>query len=208
MTLQVSLGWYSFVIGSLVNPVPSSPSFAFSAQDFALALRIRMQLPCGLTPVADTAAHKLLLQAGVRTAVHNALRDALLRAAALSDHHIRAEPLRIYELPQNSTVDGVVEPTDSSGIASSVIHQRSAFDVFTACNPQQVTVQSMHKRHKYEQSVRAAGDQFFPNPLSPPPAPRMSKLWTSSARYRILVTRYPQPQAAMPPVLFTNPHHM
>ena len=55
------------------------------AQDFALALRIRMQLPCGLTPVADTAAHKLLLQAGVRTAVHNALRDALLRAAALSD---------------------------------------------------------------------------------------------------------------------------
>ena len=186
MTLQV--GWYSFVIGSLVNfshlvsltrrhasalviAVPSSPSFAFSAQDFALALRIRMQLPCGLTPVADTAAHKLLLQAGVRTAVHNALRDALLRAAALSDHHIRAEPLRIYELPRNSTVDGVVEPTDSSGIASSVIHQRSAFDVFTACNPQQVTVQSMHKRHKYEQSVRAAGDQFFPVPFTPSGTP-------------------------------------
>ena len=77
----------------------------------------------------------------------------------------------LYELPQNSTVDGVVEPTESTGIASSVIHQRSAFDVFTACNPRQVSVQSMHKRHKYEQSVRAAGDQFFPVPFTPSGTP-------------------------------------
>ena len=69
------------------------------------------------------------------------------------------------------TVSVVVEPTESTGIASSVIHQRSAFDVFTACNPRLVSVQSMNKRHKYEQSVRAAGDQFFPVPFTPSGTP-------------------------------------
>ena len=29
----------------------------------------------------------------------------------------------------------------------------------------------MHKRHKYEQSVRAAGDQFFPVPFTPSGTP-------------------------------------
>ena len=127
---------------AIVIAIPSSPTFAFTAQDFALALRMRMQLPCGLTPIADIAAHELLEQPTVRTAVHNALRDQLLCAAALSDHHIRAEPRKIYNLPQNSTVDGVVEATEATGIVTSVIHQRSAFDVFTAKGPEQVLLNS------------------------------------------------------------------
>ena len=156
---------------ALVIAIPSSPAFAFSAQDFALALRMRMQLPCGLAPIADIAAHELLHQTSVRTAVHNALRDQLLRAAALSDHHIRAEPLYIYDLPTNSTVDGVVEATEATGVATSVIHQRTAFDVFTALNSQQVQVKSLHKRHKYEEAVRAAGDQFYNVPFTPSGTP-------------------------------------
>ena len=113
----------------------------------------------------------MLLQSGVRTAVHNALRDTLLRAAALADHHVRAEPLYIYDLPHNSTVDGVVEPIEATGIASSTIHQRLAFDVFTTCDPHWIPIKTLHKRNKYDESVRAAGDKFFPVPFSPSGTP-------------------------------------
>ena len=92
-------------------------------------------------------------------------------AAALADHHIRAEPLYIYDLPHNSTVDGVIEATEATGIATSVIHQRSAFDVFTASNPQQVQTKSIYKRHKYDHAVRAAGDHFFNVPFTPSGTP-------------------------------------
>ena len=68
-------------------------------------------------------------------------------------------------------MDGVVEVTEATGVATSVLHQRSAFDVFTASNSLQVQTQSLHKRHKYDEAVRAAGDQFFNVPFTPSGTP-------------------------------------
>ena len=68
-------------------------------------------------------------------------------------------------------MDGVVEATEATGVATSVIHQRTAFDVFTALNSQQVQVKSLHKRHKYEEAVRTAGDHFCNVPFTPSGTP-------------------------------------
>ena len=43
--------------------------------------------------------------------------------------------------------------------------------MFTALNSQQVQVKSLHKRHKYEEAVRTAGDQPCNAPFTPPGTP-------------------------------------
>ena len=74
------------------------------------------------------------------------------------------------------TVSVVVEATEATGVATSVIHQRSAFDVFTALNPQQVLLNSIRKQRKYEQAVQATGDKFFLVPFTPSGTPYDSSM--------------------------------
>ena len=54
-----------------------------------------------------------------------------------------------YDWMVQYTVDGVVEPIEATGMASSTIHQRLAFDVFTICDPQRIPITPL--QHKYEQ---------------------------------------------------------
>ena len=66
-----------------------------------------------------------------------------------------------------------------------MVHQRLAFDVFTAATSQLMQVKAIHKRHKYDVSVRAAGDQFCNVPFTPPGTPYLTamdflqKIWHS-----------------------------
>ena len=102
-------------------------------RNFALALRMRTQLPFLVTPIANTAGHLLRGQVSMRTAIYNALRDTVLRAAASSDHHICAELLSTYSLPANSTAGGVAGATRATGVATYVLH---SFSRLIASQPQ------------------------------------------------------------------------
>ena len=158
---------------TLITGVASAPIFAVPGHDFALALRARLQLPCLLTPIQGVPAHLLLAQATVRRAVHDALRDTLLVQAALSDHFVRAEPKGIYDLPAQSQLDGVVDINVSAaeegatGVATSTIAHRIAFDVFTAGKLENITRYSRVKQIKYLAAVEAVGDRFAAVPFTP-----------------------------------------
>ena len=77
----------------------------------------------------------------------------------------------LYELPRNSTVDGVIQDPDATGITTSVLHARTAFDVFTAANPAQVAQKTAIKTRKYNEAVRAVGDRFCAVPFTPTGTP-------------------------------------
>ena len=54
-------------------------------------------------------AHHLLLQRGVATQVHDAIRDSILETAILSDHMVKVEPRGLYGEQGTGGVDGVVD---------------------------------------------------------------------------------------------------
>jgi hypothetical protein len=71
----------------------------------------------------------------------------------------------------NSTVDGVIEEAEATGVATSVLHARSAFDVFTASDAANVARYTAEKDRKYREAVQAAGDAFFTVPFTPSGTP-------------------------------------
>ena len=93
--------------------------------------------------------------------------------AALSDHFVRAEPIGIYDLPAQSQLDGVVDVHASAaeegatGVTTSTIAHRIAFDVFTAGKLENITKYSRAKKIKYLAAVEAVGDRFAAVPFTP-----------------------------------------
>ena len=73
----------------------------------------------------------------------------------------RRRSIHPYGLPPNSTVDGVIEEAEATGVATSVLHARSAFGVFTASDAANVARYTAEKDRKYREAVQAAGDAFF-----------------------------------------------
>ena len=152
--------------------IASSPSLAISAPDYQLRLRYHLQLPCLAAPTQDTPTHAVMRQQGIATAIHNALRDAILESAALADHFVKAEPIGLY--PGATRVDGVIE--DSAGRVTSSANNRIAFDVFTASDPTQVKYKEEWKIEKHADNVCSVGDEFAAPAFTPAGTPYPSAL--------------------------------
>ena len=111
-------------------------------------------------------------QQGIATAIHNAIRDAILESAALADHFVKAEPIGLY--PGTTRVDGVIE--DSAGRVTSSANNRIAFDVFTASDPTQVKYKEEWKIEKHADNVCSVGDEFAAPAFTPAGTPYPSAL--------------------------------
>ena len=61
----------------------------------------------------------------------------------------------------------VFQEAEATGVTTSALHARSAFDVFTASDPANVAQYAAEKDRKYKQAVQAAGDTFHPTPPTP-----------------------------------------
>ena len=94
--------------------------------------------------------------------------------AALADHFVKAEPTDLYEGP--TRVDGVIERENSQGYISSSVNNRIAFDIFTAADPDRVTVNTAAKRDKHAADVEAAGDEFVAPAFTPSGTPYPSAI--------------------------------
>ena len=100
-----------------------------------------MHLPCRIALFFEMPAHLLLHQQGIATQVHGAIRDSILETAILADHMVKVEPRGLYGERRTRGVDGLVDiikygPTEPSatGVATSAIRGRIAFDVFTCAD--------------------------------------------------------------------------
>ena len=70
---------------------------------------------------------------------------------------------------------GPVEPS-ASGVASSAVRGRIAFDVFTVADPLRVRERNTRKIQRYANAVQAAGDSFAAPAFTPPGCPYPSAL--------------------------------
>ena len=167
----------------LVTNFASAPLFEIAADDFALCLRARMHLPCRIAPFFEMPAHHLLHQRGVATQVHDAIRDSILETAILADHMVKVEPRGLYGERGTGGVDGVVDiiqqgPVEPSatGVATSTTRGRIAFDVFTCADEGRLQNRTRRKLQRYENAVRAAGDEFVAPAFTPSGCPFPSAL--------------------------------
>ena len=106
-----------------------------------------------------------------------------METAILADHMVKVEPRGVYGERRLGGVDGLVdlvkhgpvEPT-ASGVATSAVRGRIAFDVFTCADTRRLQDRTNRKHKRHGDAVTAAGDVFIAPAFTPYGCPFPSAL--------------------------------